>query len=130
MATRNTPGLELSIIEFCRFARESGLPAGVKEGLDALRAASAVGVAGRENLKFALRAVLCSSKAGWDLFEEVFEAFWSRSESGAWQKPSGQRNKNSAEDTRQENAGQSLIGQSSSLQTEGEGKATLGATAH
>ncbi len=131
MATPGAHGLERSIIEFCRFARENGLPAGVKEDLDALRAARAVGIAERERLKFALRAVLCSSKADWDLFEDIFEAFWSEPQAGAWlQKPSGKRNKNLAEDAEQENAGQTLMGQSSSANIEGEGKAVLGATAH
>src|SRR6476469_9265279 len=115
-------GMELRIIEFCRFARENGLPAGVKEGLDALRAARAVGVAERANLKFALRAVLCSSKADWDLFEDIFEAFWSGAKAGSWlQQPSAKR-KNPAEAAPQENAGQSLMGQSSSANIEGEGK--------
>jgi uncharacterized protein len=131
MATTEAHGLERSIIEFCRFARENGLPVGVKEGLDALRAARAVGIAARENLKFALRAVLCSSQADWDLFEGIFEAFWSGTKTGSWlRKPSGKRNKNVAEDTPQENAGQMLMGQSSSANIEGEGKAVLGATAH
>jgi uncharacterized protein with von Willebrand factor type A (vWA) domain len=130
MTTPATRSLESSIIEFCRFAREQGLSTGVKESLDALRAASAVGIADRENLKFALRAVLCSSKANWDLFDDIFEIFWNRSESGAWaQRPDSKRKKNPAEDAQQEKAGQSLIGQSSSASIEGEGKAVLGASA-
>ncbi len=63
-------------MEFCRFARENGLPGGVKETLDCLKAAAAVGLADRETLKLALRAVLCSSKDDWDLFDELFERFW------------------------------------------------------
>lgn len=70
-------GLENSIVDFCRFAQASGLNAGVKESLGALEAVRTVGVADRGMLKSALRAVLCSSKADWDLFEELFEAFWS-----------------------------------------------------
>ncbi|MBZ5506276.1 MAG: VWA domain-containing protein [Acidobacteriia bacterium] len=130
MVTPGVQGLDLSIIEFCRFARERGLSTGVKESLDALRAASAVGIAGRENLKFALRAVLCSSKADWELFDDVFETFWNRSESGDWaRKPGGKRNKNSKEDRpQQDNAGLALMGQSSSSNTEGEGKSVLGAS--
>lgn len=70
-------GLDRTIIEFCRYGRESGLPASVKESLAALEAVRAVGVEDKEAFKVALRAVLCSSKADWDLFEELFEAFWS-----------------------------------------------------
>ncbi len=72
-----TTGLEQTIVEFCRFARASGIAAGVKESLEAVRAASAVGIDDRQNLKFALRAVLCSTKADWDIFDEIFDAFWS-----------------------------------------------------
>jgi uncharacterized protein with von Willebrand factor type A (vWA) domain len=37
-----------------------------------------VGVADRDSVKFALRAVLCSSKEDWDLFDGLFEDFWSQ----------------------------------------------------
>ena len=63
-----TTGLDQTIVEFCRFARASGIAAGVKESLEAVRAASAIGIADRQNLKFALRAVLCSTKADWEIF--------------------------------------------------------------
>ena len=83
MASRTDTRLPHVIVEFCRFARECGLPAGVKESLDALRAAEAVGIAEREKLKYALRAVICSSKADWDLFTDVFETFWDQTEANA-----------------------------------------------
>jgi uncharacterized protein len=73
-------GLDEAVVDFCRFARVNGLPAGVKESLTALEAVHAVGVAERQTLKAALRAVLCSSKADWELFEEVFAAFWGSDE--------------------------------------------------
>jgi uncharacterized protein len=68
-----------TIVEFCRFAREKGLSAGVHGTLGALEAAAILGVDGQD-LKFGLRSVLCSSKDDWDLFEECFQAFWGRSE--------------------------------------------------
>ncbi len=70
-----------AIVDFCRFAQANGMTAGVKESLGALEAARTVGVANRQAFKAALRAVLCSSKADWDLFEELFEAFWSGEDS-------------------------------------------------
>ena len=123
--------LEATIVEFCRFARECGLAVGVKESLDALRAARAVGIAERERLKFALRAVLCSAKDDWDAFDEIFEAFWSVTERVRLAERASKRSKNSAKDMPpQENPGQALMGQSSSADIEGEGKSVLGATAH
>src|SRR5690348_5908283 len=74
---RAEQGSENAIIEFCRFARDNGLPASVKESLSALEATRAVGIADRATFKATLRAVLCSSKADWDLFEGWFEDFWS-----------------------------------------------------
>ncbi|HEY7406263.1 MAG TPA: VWA domain-containing protein [Candidatus Angelobacter sp.] len=71
--------LEYAIVDFCRFAQANGLPAGVKESLAALEAVSTVGVGDRQTFKAALQAVLCSSKADWDLFAELFEVFWSGS---------------------------------------------------
>jgi len=65
-----------TIVEFCRFAREKGLPAGVQGALGALEAAAALGVTNEQDLKFGLRSTLCSSKDDWDLFEECFQAFW------------------------------------------------------
>jgi uncharacterized protein with von Willebrand factor type A (vWA) domain len=67
---------ETSLVEFCRFVRARGLPGGIKETLNCLKAARVIGVADRETLKLALRAVLCSSKDDWDLFDTLFEEFW------------------------------------------------------
>jgi uncharacterized protein with von Willebrand factor type A (vWA) domain len=65
-----------TIVEFCRFAREKGLSAGVQETLGALDATAALGVGNGEELKFGLRSILCASKDDWDLFEECFQTFW------------------------------------------------------
>jgi uncharacterized protein len=65
-----------TIVEFCRYARERGLSAGVQETLDALDAAAILGVDNGEELKFGLRSTLCASKDDWDLFEECFQVFW------------------------------------------------------
>ena len=46
------------IVEVCRFCRDSGLSVGIKESVDAVSAARAVGISDREILKSALRAVL------------------------------------------------------------------------
>src|SRR5512140_2184637 len=112
METSQAPGLEQTIVEFCRFARASGIAAGVKESLEAVRAASAVGIENRQNLKFALRAVICSTKADWDIFDEIFDAFWSGSSSEvSWER--AERGKNVGEqESQQENAELALMGQS------------------
>ena len=68
------------IVEFCRFARDNGLSIGVQQTLNAVEVAKTTGVADREQLSFALRAVLTSSKQEWDRFSDLFEIFWSDSQ--------------------------------------------------
>jgi uncharacterized protein with von Willebrand factor type A (vWA) domain len=72
-------GAARTIVEFCRFARARGLSAGVQETLDALNAAAALGARNSDEMKYGLRSILCSSKDGWDRFEECFETFWRES---------------------------------------------------
>ena len=79
--------LAASIVAFCRFARSNGLPVGMQQTLAALEAAKAIGVADWQLFAYALRAVLCSSQEQWQLFDQLFKAFWSsapsRSEPGS-----------------------------------------------
>lgn len=129
MASQALPGLEQRIVEFCRFARESGLSVGVKESLESLRAVQVVGIAERENFKFALRAVLCSSRDDWEAFDEIFSAFWERIR-GTPQPMQRSRVRVKITDNSllPQNNAMPLIGQSSSAAVEGEGKSVLGAT--
>lgn len=130
METSQAPGLEQTIVEFCRFARSSGIAAGVKESLEAVRAASAVGIENRQNLKFALRAVICSTKADWDIFDEIFDAFWSGSERRG-NLPSSKRRKDVREqESQQENAELASMAHGSAMAELEEGKAVMGATVH
>ena len=65
----------LVIVEFCRFARASGLSVGVQQTLAALEIAKAVPAADRPEFAYGLRAALCSSKEEWDLFDKIFAEF-------------------------------------------------------
>jgi uncharacterized protein with von Willebrand factor type A (vWA) domain len=128
MESREAPALEQTVVEFCRFARSNGIATGVKETLDAARAASAVGFADPQNLKFALRAVICSAKADWDVFDEIFDAFWRGSASGKLERARRGRNTQERE-SQQENAELAMLGENSSLEVE-DGKGVMGATVH
>ena len=131
VAAEGAEALERTIVEFCRYARESGLPTAVKESLDALRAAEAVGIGDRERLKFALRAGICSSKSDWDHFDEIFETFWVAKRKGSRQVQRSRKQVESSVkiDLQDERSGLPLIDQRDSA-SEGEGKSVLGATAH
>jgi uncharacterized protein with von Willebrand factor type A (vWA) domain len=123
--------LAARIVEFCRFCRQRGLSAGIKETMDALNSARAVGVSDREILKAALRAVLCSSKDEWDQFEELFAAFWIPAQSGSRKAPIAPRNKPQPEEPLPQGAITTLMGSRGSRAADADdGKAVLGATAH
>ena len=81
MTTENPNDGAAAIVGFCRFARTRGLSGGVQTTLAALAAAASLGIARQEDLKCGLRAVLCSSKEEWEVFDGLFEAFWSGSDS-------------------------------------------------
>src|SRR5215510_16262223 len=72
-----------TIVAFCRFVRSNGIPVGPKQSVDALRAAKTIGISDRANLMAALRAVICSSKAEWDLFDDLFNLFWNGTKIGS-----------------------------------------------
>lgn len=77
-ADRDKPdSLADSIVAFCRFARAEGLSASMQQTLVALEVARAIGAADRQVFAFGLRTALCSSKTQWELFDQIFEAFWS-----------------------------------------------------
>src|SRR5262245_11795362 len=126
-------GLDEAVVDFCRFARVNGLAAGVKESLTALEAVRAVGVMDRQTLKAALRAVLCSSKAGWELFEEVFAGFWGFNEGSLRRPEQHQKSGTTARELppQQEQAGLMLSAAGKAKVVEKEsGKALVGATAY
>ena len=72
---RYEKGITRHLIEFCQFARVNGFKVGIKETEDCLRAAQAVNIANLNLLRYALRAVLCSSLQEWLLFDKLFKEF-------------------------------------------------------
>src|SRR5260370_2198292 len=116
------------IVEFCRFCRDRGLSAGIKESVDAVSAARAVGISDREILKSALRAVLCSNKDEWDQFDELFMSFWSSAPPGF--RTTTPRKKLQPDQPLPQGAITTLMGRSSAGRAAeaDAGKAVLGAT--
>jgi len=116
-----------SLIEFCQFARTRGLCAGIQQTLAAIAASESIGDAGREQFALALRTALTSSKEEWDLFPEVFEAFWNESR----QKPKPLSGEATEARIRSSKASsQSLTAESTgdAASPEGEGKTVSGAS--
>jgi uncharacterized protein with von Willebrand factor type A (vWA) domain len=117
----------VGIVEFCRFAAEHGLPAGVKETLHCLRAVEAVGIADRAKVKYALRAILCSSKDDWDAFDDIFETFWGRRIALA-PRPDAEKQPKPRPPSEQRGPLELVGLAAEGLAEEGEGKAVTGAT--
>ena len=117
-----------SVVSFCRFARANGLSGGLHRSLAALRAVKAVGTGDRESLAFALRAALCSSKAEWDLFDDLFETFEEQSQLTS--KSGSRKQKKTVEHSSQrESPRQYLIGHDAGdTKPEAKGKAVAGAS--
>lgn len=69
-------GMDLVFAEFVSAARRAGLRLSPVEAIDAQRAAMAVGVERRGDLKDALRAVLVKDAEQLQTFERAFEAFF------------------------------------------------------
>ena len=78
VAMRMSRGLEpiRSVVEFCRFVRANGLDSGIRATIDSVRAVRIVDQVGLDDSRHALRAVLSASKRDWDLFDQLFDAFW------------------------------------------------------
>lgn len=128
LANRAVSGL----VEFCRFARTNGLSSGTKETIDSLEVLASAGLADSDALKFALRAVLCSSKEEWDLFDKLFETFWSGYEPNPVRASTKRAGRKASGDNGQleENRAWVLTGNGadSDLKPEGEGKTISGAS--
>jgi uncharacterized protein with von Willebrand factor type A (vWA) domain len=123
-------GLVGAVVEFCRFVRANGVGAGTKETIDCLRALRAVRSINVDTFRFTLRAVLCSSKEEWILFDDLFVAFWSGGENRG-----GTRSRKSAVSTFSVHGNEQGFpilgghGDGSELEGEGERKTAAGASA-
>jgi uncharacterized protein with von Willebrand factor type A (vWA) domain len=72
------PGGRLAahVLHFARTLRAAGLPVGPGRVLDAVEAVAEVGIADRDDLYWALHAVLVSRAEHRALFDEAFQIFW------------------------------------------------------
>ena len=73
-------GMVRAVVEFCRFVRANGVGSGTEGTIDCLRALQTVRSTNVDTFRFTLRAVLCSSKEEWILFDDLFVAFWAEGE--------------------------------------------------
>jgi uncharacterized protein with von Willebrand factor type A (vWA) domain len=65
-----------NVVHFTRLLRGAGLRLGPASGLDALAAAAAVDVLQRDELYWALHAVLVKRPEDFELFDQAFRLFW------------------------------------------------------
>jgi uncharacterized protein len=128
MRQEQSERLAASIVEFCRFVRMHGLTGDLRQTLTALEAAKTIDAGNLQTFAAALQAALCSTKDEWDLFPQLFAAFWGESQSRP-RSASGDR-KGPGKQGRE--AGSSAFLNQHSNETasqDGEGKAVYGASA-
>lgn len=65
-----------NVVHFTRFLRGAGLRVGTASALDALAAAAAVDLLHREQLYWALHAVLVKRPEDFELYDQAFRLFW------------------------------------------------------
>lgn len=115
-----------SIIEFCQLARTHGLLVGIQQTVTAIEAAKSIGDVDRQDFAFTLRTTLTSSKEEWDLFDELFEAFWGGSRPTSGEAKAG---KVSTRQPKASSQGPNSVSTGDASLAEGEGKAVTGASA-
>jgi uncharacterized protein with von Willebrand factor type A (vWA) domain len=77
MSEAVSPGrLPQTLLYFVRLLRRAGLPAGPAQALDALTAVEAVGLERRDDLYWALHAVLVRRREERVIFDQAFHLFW------------------------------------------------------
>lgn len=69
-------GARCKLGAFVRVLRDNGFIIGLAETSDALTVLSGIDSVTPSRLRPALRALLCSNKADWEKFDEIFDAFW------------------------------------------------------
>ena len=122
-------GIARAVVEFCRFVRENGLSSAARETIESLQVAGIAGIAGLEAFKFALRAVLCSSKQEWDLFDDLFGRFWGLEPNSATHSGRSSRNQLPVNAYDEKRSLSMLGGECAESEPESQGNATSGASA-
>jgi uncharacterized protein len=117
--------ISASIVAFAQFARSNGLNIGIQETLDALIATQETGIKSRNNLRYSLKPLFCTSPEEGILFEKLFILFWDGNPLDL-----DQKNKTSLQGLTLENQKGSLaiLGEGKSELEKEEGKTTTGAS--
>jgi hypothetical protein len=129
MRQEQSERLAASIVEFCRFVRMHGLTGDLRQTLTALEAAKTIDPGNRQTFALALQAALCSTEDEWNLFPQLFAAFWGESQSRP-RSASGER-KGPGNTQDREGGSMAFLNQHSNeaASQDGEGKAVYGASA-
>lgn len=68
--------VQVRLTEFVRLARENDFRVGVAEEIDAHRVAAYCGLFDVRQLRWGLRALLCTDAEEWRRFDDLFDAYW------------------------------------------------------
>ncbi|HEY9227895.1 MAG TPA: hypothetical protein VIP11_14660, partial [Gemmatimonadaceae bacterium] len=67
---------DAAVVRFCRVLREHDFLVGISEATDAVRSIAAVDAMDRDDVRYALRAVLTSGRDDARAFDALFDDFW------------------------------------------------------
>src|SRR5262245_10929695 len=70
------PELSANLIEFCRVLRNEGLPIGLTEETDAMRALDSIKIADPEEFRLTLRIILARKRREQESFDRLFNSYW------------------------------------------------------
>ena len=74
----NYPDIHQAIIAFGQFLRKEGMNVGVQENLEALLAAESGLIEDRKSFFYACKALYCCNREESEVFEKLFEQFWTK----------------------------------------------------
>jgi uncharacterized protein with von Willebrand factor type A (vWA) domain len=74
--TEHHQELSANVVAFCRLLRNEGLPIGLSEEIDTLRALGMISITDPEDFRISLRTILARSQKEQHHFDQLFEFYW------------------------------------------------------
>lgn len=73
-----------NVVSFCSYCRKAGFRVGFQETMEAVELVNLGFIHNKNQFKFALRSVLCSSKDEFEYFDALFESYWKNRAMGSY----------------------------------------------
>jgi uncharacterized protein with von Willebrand factor type A (vWA) domain len=74
--TAHHPELSSNVVAFCRILRSEGLPVGLSEETDTMRALEMISITDPEEFRITLRTILARNQKEQERFDRLFDSYW------------------------------------------------------